>query len=80
VQSSIAPVSLPSPLVYLSNGNAWVMDQSTANRYLLVATGDLDGRVFTLSEDGKWLLFTRTEEDEEIINSLWTMAERCPIS
>ena len=63
VQSSIAPVGLPSPLVYLSNGNAWVMDQSTANRYLLVATGDLDGRVFSLSEDGEWLLFTRTEEE-----------------
>ena len=48
VQSSIAPISLPSPLVYLSNGNAWVMDQSTSNRYLLVATGDLDGTgIFT---------------------------------
>ncbi len=74
VQSSIAPIGLPSPLVYLSNGNAWVMDQSTANRYLLVATGDLDGRVFSLSEDGEWLLFTRTEEDENIINSLWVVA------
>jgi len=74
VQSSIAPIALPSPLVYLSNGNAWVMDQSTANRYLLVATGDLDGRVFSLSEDGEWLLFTRSDDDEEIINSLWAVA------
>jgi len=74
VQSSIAPISLPSPLVYISNGNAWVMDQSTANRYLLVPTGDLDGRVFSLSEDGDWLLFTRTEEDEDVINSLWVVA------
>jgi len=74
VQSSIAPIGLPSPLVYLSNGNAWVMDQSTSNRYLLVATGDLDGRVFSLSEDGNWLLFTRVEEDEDIINSLWVVA------
>jgi hypothetical protein len=78
IQSSIAPVGLPSPLVYLSNGNAWVMDQSTSNRYLLVATGDLDGRVFSLSEDGKWLLFTRTEEDEDIINSLWAVALEDP--
>ena len=74
VQSSIAPISLPSPLVYMSNGNAWVMDQSTANRYLLVASGDLDGRVFSLSEDGEWLLFTRAEEDEDVINSLWVVA------
>lgn len=73
VQSSIAPVDLPSPLVYLSNGNAWLMEQSTANRSLLVATGDLDGRIFTLSDDGDWLLFTRAEEDEDLINSLWTV-------
>ena len=73
VQSSIAPLALPSPLVYLSNGNAWLMDQSTANRNLIVPTGDLDGRVFSLSENGNWLLFTRTEEDEDVINSLWTV-------
>jgi hypothetical protein len=78
VQSSVAPVGLPSPLVYISGGNAWLMDQSTANRSLLVSTGDLDGRVFTLSDDGKWLLFTRTEEDEDIINSLWTVSLESP--
>lgn len=73
VQSSIAPVELPSPLVYLSNGNAWLMEQSTANRSLIVSTGDLDGRIFSLSENGDWLLFTRAEEDEDLINSLWTI-------
>ena len=73
VQSSIAPIALPSPLVYISNGNAWMMDQSTANRFLIVSTGDLDGRIFRLSRDGKWLLFSRTEEDEDIINSLWAV-------
>jgi hypothetical protein len=73
VQSSIAPIPLPSPLVYISNGNAWIMDQSTANRSLIVSTGDLDGRILRLSEDGSWLLFTRNEEDEEIINSLWAV-------
>ena len=73
VQSSVAPVSLPSPLVYVSNGNAWIMDQSTANRALIVSTGDLDGRILRLSEDGSWLLFTRAEEDEDIINSLWVV-------
>ena len=73
VQSSIAPISLPSTLVYISNGNAWMMEQSTANRFLIVSTGDLDGRIFQLSSDGNWLLFTRTEEDEDIINSLWAV-------
>ena len=78
VQSSIAPVELPSPLVYLSNGNAWLMEQSTANRSLFVSTGDLDGRIFSLSENGDWLLFTRTEEDEDLINSLWTVNIESP--
>jgi hypothetical protein len=73
VQTSIAPLTLTSPLVYLSNGNAWMMDQTSADRYLIVSTGDLDGRVFRLSEDGNWLLFTRLEDDEDIINSLWTV-------
>jgi len=73
VQSSIAPITLPSPLVYISNGKAWMMDQSTANRFLIVPTGDLDGRIFRLSSDGNWLLFSRTEEDEDIINSLWAV-------
>lgn len=73
VQSSIAPISLPSTLVYISNGNAWMMEQSTANRFLIVSSGDLDGRIFQLSSDGNWLLFTRTEEDEDIINSLWAV-------
>jgi hypothetical protein len=78
VQSSIAPVELPSPLVYLSNGNAWLMEQSTANRSLIVSTGDLDGRILSLSDDGEWLLFTRTEEDEDLINSLWTVNIESP--
>lgn len=78
VQTSIAPVEVPSPLVYISDGNAWVMDQSTANRSLLVSTGDLDGRIFTLSENGNWLLFTRAEEDEDLINSLWTVNLESP--
>ncbi|MFO8037657.1 MAG: G5 domain-containing protein [Anaerolineales bacterium] len=74
VQSSISPLTIPGRLVYLSDGNAWMMETSTANRTLVVATGDLDGRIFSLSEDGRWLLFTRQEaEDEDVINSLWAV-------
>lgn len=40
---------------------------------MIVPTGDLDGRIFRLSRDGNWLLFSRTEEDEDIINSLWAV-------
>jgi hypothetical protein len=71
-QSAFTPISLPGKIVYLSGGNAWLMDGASGERQPVVTTGDLDGRVFSLSSDGDWLLFTRAiEEDEETINSLW---------
>ena len=65
------PVEIPNRLVYLLSNNAWMMEKSTANRKPLIITGDLDGRVFSLSPDGSWLLYTRRSEDKEQINSLW---------
>jgi hypothetical protein len=72
-QTSFTPITIPGVLVYLSGGNAWMMDSSTANRRLLVSTGDLDGRIFGLSPSGEYLIFTRKSRkpaDEEI-NTLW---------
>jgi hypothetical protein len=57
--------------VYLLGGNAWVMEETTGNRRPVVSTGDLDGRVFELSPDGKWLLYTRRGSAEDTINTLW---------
>jgi len=71
VQTSYSPLNIPGRLIYLSEGNAWMLEGTTANRIPVVSTGDLDGRVFRLSEDGTWLLFTRRDEDEDIINTLW---------
>lgn len=82
VQKPFAPISIPGRLAYLLNGSAWVMEGTTSSRRQVVPTGDLDGRVFSLSEDGSWLLFTRSvdqdaqpeagaETSEETINSLW---------
>ncbi|MBS1249680.1 MAG: hypothetical protein MAG431_01261 [Chloroflexi bacterium] len=71
MQNYLSPINLPGRLVYLSGGNAWMMEVSTANRSLVVSTGDLDGRVFTLSDDGQWLLFTRQNNAEGVINTLW---------
>ena len=82
-QTPFGQVSIPGKLAYISAGNAWVMEGTTANRRPVIITGDLDGRVFKLSPDGAWLLFTRrsgsetapgddtTSGDENIINSLW---------
>ncbi len=61
---------IPGRLAYLAGGNAWVMEGNTGARRPVVLTGDLDGRVFRLSPDGRWLLFTR-RGGEEAINTLW---------
>jgi hypothetical protein len=77
-QASYAPLNIPGTLAYLSGGNAWVMEGSTANRRVVVSTGDLDGRIFTLSPNGEYLIFTRKSRkpaDEEI-NTLWAVRTR----
>ncbi|MCC7117362.1 MAG: G5 domain-containing protein [Anaerolineales bacterium] len=74
-QASFTPLNIPGSLVYLAGGNAWIMEGSTANRRLIVSTGDLDGRIFSLSPNGEYLIFTRKSKkplDEEI-NTLWAV-------
>jgi hypothetical protein len=71
VRAPFAPVEIPGRLVYLLGSNAWMMEGSTANRVALINTGDLDGRVFSLSTDGNWLLFTRRGSEVDVINTLW---------
>jgi len=75
VQTPYTPVSLTGRLVYLTAGNAWVMENSTSERRPLVTTGDLDGRIFSLSPNGKWLLYSRKSNDdkEKAINTLWAV-------
>ncbi len=73
VQAPFAPLQIPGRIVYLRDGNVWMMENSTANRRALLTTGDLDGRIFTLSRDGAWLLFSRQSTIEGQINSLWVV-------
>lgn len=74
-QTSFAPLPVPGKLAYLAGGNAWIMDTSTANRTALVTTGDLDGRIFKLSPNGSFLIFTRksTKPADQEINTLWAV-------
>ena len=75
VQSPFAPITIPGKLAFLTSGNAWIMDGSTSGRRPLITTGDLDGYIFALSPDAKWLLFTRRSDkpaDQEI-NTLWAV-------
>lgn len=70
-QSPFAAQPINGRLAYLSGGSAWIIEENTGNRRPLITSGDLDGRIFRLSPDGDWLLFTRKDEDEEVINTLW---------
>ena len=73
VQSPYSVSSIQGMIVYISGGNAWAMEANTGNRRPIVTTGDLDGRIFTLSADRNWLLFSRAdvEENKTEINHLW---------
>ncbi len=74
-QSAFAPLPIPGKLALLAGGNSWLMETSTGNRKPLVTTGDLDGRIFTLSPKGDYLLFTRKSQKpaSEQINTLWVV-------
>ena len=71
IQAPFTPIPIPGRIVYLLGGNAWMMEETTGNRRPVVTTGDLDGRIFSLSPDGTWLLFTRRSIEKDQINSLW---------
>lgn len=70
-RSMFATIAIPGKIAYLAGGNAWIIENSTGNRRLVVSTGDLDGRIFSLSQDGSYLLFTRFSATADQINSLW---------
>ncbi|MFQ6101296.1 MAG: G5 domain-containing protein [Anaerolineae bacterium] len=75
VQPELKPVPITGTVAYVANHNAWVMQTTSPNQRRLTHTGDLDDRrVFALSPDGSYLLFTRvpTETNETApLNTLW---------
>jgi Tol biopolymer transport system component len=81
VSKPFTPVAIPGKIAYLTNGNAWLMETTTGNRRPVVTTGDLDGRIFSLSPKGDWLLYSRGEKETTVaegaaparINSLWAI-------
>jgi resuscitation-promoting factor RpfB len=82
VQTPFTAVPIPGTLVYLTAGNAWAMQSTTGERRPVVTTGDLDGRVFSVSTNGKWLLFTRkaAADTKGVINTLYVadLSEQTP--
>ncbi|MBC8100515.1 MAG: DPP IV N-terminal domain-containing protein [Armatimonadetes bacterium] len=77
--TTLDPVEVVGTLAYLSRGNAWVMRGSNQlpNRRPFTNTGDLDGRVFSLSPDSSQLLFTRktTPDSNSFGNQLWLLTD-----
>jgi hypothetical protein len=71
VQTPFAPVEIPGKLYYIRDGNLWQIEQSTSNRQAVLAVGDMDGRVLSISADGAWVLFTRASAIDGRINDLW---------
>lgn len=75
-QGSIASVPLDGTVAYIANGNAWMMRGSSGSRRALTSEGNLDGRVFALSPDGRQLLYTSelTGDIEAPLNELWLVS------
>ncbi len=71
LQDDFNTVPIAGTVVYLSNNNAYVMRDVSGNKRALTTEGDLDAHVFSLSTDGRWLLYTRG--NTQTLNSLWVV-------
>lgn len=73
VQSPYSVQTITGMIAYISSGNAWVMETNTGNRRPVVTSGDLDGRIFSLSADRSWLLYSTSngKDTDKEINRLW---------
>jgi Tol biopolymer transport system component len=82
-QGTISPVAIHGTLAYISGGNGVAMRISSINRDPITTSGDLDGRVFSLSPDGRRLLYSRSigatppqTGTLPAFNSLWVISYR----
>jgi hypothetical protein len=69
-------ISIEGKLAYIAGGQAWIVEGNTVRQRFLTTDGRLDGRVFDLSANGQYLLYTRSTEDEtdpEFSNELWAI-------
>ncbi len=72
-QDTLPSVPIEGTITYISNGNVWLMRDSSGSRRALTTAGNLDRRVFALSPNGRQLLYTTelTNEIELPINEAW---------
>lgn len=70
-KTELETVYITGTLAYLNRQDAWVIRGNNLERRRLTSTGDLDGRVFALSPDSDYLMFTRTVTESSGLNDLW---------
>jgi hypothetical protein len=73
----VDPVTIDGTLAYVSNDNVWLMRGSSTNKRPLTDSNDVDGRVLSLTADGRSLLYTRAApgSDGPLFNQLWVIED-----
>lgn len=83
IDTEVEPIPINGTLAYINNNNAWVIQGNSQAKRPLTTTGNLDGLVMDLSEDGQYLIYTRKPSDPELfVNELWlidTRGDRSPV-
>lgn len=69
IKDIFSNVPFTGTIAFVSNNNAFVMRETAGSRRPVTSEGDLDGLVFDLSPDGRWLIYTRAVTDT--LNELW---------
>ena len=78
LQDVVVPLSIAGTLAWISNGDAWIVREDSSRLQQLTHSGDLDGRVLSLSSDGRRLLFTRAAGNVNQApqrNQLWLLPD-----
>ena len=73
LQGEVASLPVSGTLVFLARRDAWQIVGETTRILRRTNLGDLDGRIFTLSPDGDFLLFSRASltSTRTVLNALW---------
>ncbi|HLF29218.1 MAG TPA: G5 domain-containing protein [Anaerolineae bacterium] len=69
IRDAFSTVPFTGTIAFVSNNNAFVMRGTPSGRRAVTTAGDLDGLVFDLSPDGRWLIYTRAISAS--LNELW---------
>ena len=76
VAGVVDSVQVQGTVAYLNSGNAWIMRGASGGRHPVTTEGTLTGRVFALSPDGAYLLYsvpTDTVEFDGPFNDLYLL-------